>query len=160
MITFKPIALSRHKDVTLKFREDSYVASFGNADLFYKQNGARGETYFEWLEAKLSADPEFAVHVWRDDEIIGQMELGLLKSDATCGYVNLYYLALEARGTGVSADLDQYAVDIFRRRGLKRMRLSVSPTNFRALAYYVKMGWRDLGPRADAPEVHFMEKSI
>lgn len=44
--------------------------------------------------------------------------------------------------------------------GLKKARLSVSPTNERAIKFYEKMKWVDLGPREDHPEVHFMEKVI
>ena len=28
------------------------------------------------------------------------------------------------------------------------------------IAFYKKMGWKDLGPRQDAPEVNFMEKIL
>ncbi len=33
-------------------------------------------------------------------------------------------------------------------------RLSISPTNQRALRFYVRRGWTDSGPRPDMPEVH------
>lgn len=38
--------------------------------------------------------------------------------------------------------------------------LSVSPTNARALAYYRKHHWRDLGLRPGRDDVHLMRRAI
>ncbi len=43
---------------------------------------------------------------------------------------------------------------------LIKSRLSVSPTNLQAIRFYEKMGWKDLGPRLDHPEVHWMERVL
>jgi hypothetical protein len=61
---------------------------------------------------------------------------------------------------GVGEFLDNYATQYFHNKQLKCARLSVSPQNNRAIAFYKKMGWKDLGPRQDAPEVNFMEKIL
>jgi ribosomal protein S18 acetylase RimI-like enzyme len=52
--------------------------------------------------------------------------------------------------------LHDYTVTLFRRHGMKQARLSVSPTNARAFAYYRKCGWQDLGPRKGHEHVHEM----
>lgn len=151
---FKILDLDRNLAEAIHFREDSYVCSFGNADRF------QAEEYVAWLKGRINQDPEFAVHIWLGDRLIGQMEIGQFKSDPAAGYINLYYLVPELRGKGLSSSLDQYATQRFRARGYRRALLSVSPTNSRALRYYQRQGWRDLGPRPEAPEVHLMEKLI
>ena len=47
-------------------------------------------------------------------------------------------------------------VALFQRHQVRVARLTVSPTNGRALRYYARHGWRDLGPRAGASHVHDM----
>ena len=47
-----------------------------------------------------------------------------------------------------------------RNRGVGSMQLSVSPTNARALAYYRKHGWRDLGLRPGRDNVHLWERDV
>lgn len=157
---FKPINLDFHVDYCIRFREDSFVVSFGDTKKFYEEDGRGAERYIEWLKAKIAKDPGLAVHFFLDDQIVGQIELGYLKDDPTCGYVNLYYLTPEVRGKGLGKSLDEYVVNYFKSRKIERLRLSVSPTNLPAITFYKKMGWRDLGPRQDHPEVHYMEKLI
>lgn len=98
------------------------------------------------------------MHLLQGGVIVGQMELGSFKTDPSIGYVNLYYLAAEVRGTGLSSVLDNYATNYFVSRGFTSARLSVSPSNSRAIRFYEKHGWHDLGPRPGRPEVHLMEK--
>ncbi|WP_409477113.1 GNAT family N-acetyltransferase [Pseudobdellovibrio sp. HCB154] len=156
----KPINLAQTKETCIKFREDSYVVSFGDAKRFYEADGKGADRYIEWLHSKLEKDPGLAVHCFLDGELIGQIELGYLKTDSTCGYVNLFYLIPSVRGKGLGAHLDIYAIDYFKAKNIKRVMLSVSPTNTSAIAFYKKRGWIELGPRPDHPEVHNMEKSI
>jgi ribosomal protein S18 acetylase RimI-like enzyme len=59
---------------------------------------------------------------------------------------------------GLGAQLDRFAVDFLCRAGHRAARLCVSPTNLPAVAFFRKHQWRDMGPRADHPEVHYMEK--
>ncbi|MGE4132784.1 MAG: GNAT family N-acetyltransferase [Bdellovibrionales bacterium] len=74
--------------------------------------------------------------------------------------MNLYYLVPELRGQGFSNHLEEFAVSHLKSRGFTRARLSVSPSNVRAVRFYEKNGWRDMGPRPDHPEVRLMEKSL
>jgi GNAT superfamily N-acetyltransferase len=151
---FRILDLERNLEEAIRFREDSFACSFGSDYPF------QAEEYVTWLKDRVSRDPEFAVHVWLGDQLVGQMEIGQFKTDPTAGYINLYYLIPEMRGRGLSASLDEYAMQRFRIRGYKRALLSVSPTNGRALRYYQRQGWRDLGARPEAPEVHLMEKLV
>jgi ribosomal protein S18 acetylase RimI-like enzyme len=74
--------------------------------------------------------------------------------------VNLFYLIEGMRGGGVSAELQAYAMDFMRRHGVANAQLSVSPTNARALAFYRKHGWRDLGLRPGRDNVNLMECDV
>jgi ribosomal protein S18 acetylase RimI-like enzyme len=59
-------------------------------------------------------------------------------------------------------------VNFFISLGLNKILLSVSPDNKRALTFYEKHGWKDLGARFSddelkknkIPQVHLMEKAI
>lgn len=75
---FKPIQLDKHREVCVHFREDSFMVSFGDAQRFYEADGKGAERYIEWLKAKISKDPNSAVHCWVDNQIVGQIELGYL----------------------------------------------------------------------------------
>jgi len=99
-------------------------------------------------------------HVWRNGTIVGQLEMIVMNTPKRLGYVNLFYLVPEMRGPGLGDALHQHAVSLFRGMGVDCMRLSVSPSNGRALRYYRKHGWKDLGPRPDAPHVNLMELSL
>ena len=157
-LEFLPIDLEKHQDVCLKFREDSFVVSFGSAASFYGSDGEGAERYLEWLKQRMSEIPGSCVHVWDGEHIIGQIEMRKSRDDAQAGYVNLFYLIPECRGKGLGSLLDEYAAMFFKRFGCKAARLSVSPTNSAAVKFYIKHGWKDLGMREDRTEVHIMEK--
>jgi ribosomal protein S18 acetylase RimI-like enzyme len=72
--------------------------------------------------------------VWRNDEIIGQIEMRPHGSPPI-GYVNLFYLIPAARGSGTAESLHEYAVSVFAGLGLEKLQLSVSPSNERAIGF-------------------------
>jgi ribosomal protein S18 acetylase RimI-like enzyme len=167
-LKFEPINLQKDSAICVKFRADSFSASFGHDRDFWGEDGQGDMRYLEWLKKKLSLSPQMAFHLWSRAEIIGQVELDFYKGDKEVGYVNLYYLSPSYRGCGVSTCLDQFVVNFFVSLGLRKILLSVSPDNTRAIAFYKKHGWNDLGPRFSdeelernrIPQVHLMEKSI
>jgi ribosomal protein S18 acetylase RimI-like enzyme len=157
-VTFLPVDLERDADVCVLFRRDAHVCSFGHGDAFATMaDGATG--YLQGLRERLASLPAGIVHVWRDARIIGQIE-ARIPAGASGGYISLFYLVPEERGAGAGDALHEYAVSLFRRHQLAEARLSVSPTNPRAVRYYQKHGWRDLGPRPGAEPVHLMELEI
>jgi GNAT superfamily N-acetyltransferase len=103
--------------------------------------------------------PNSCVHVWKEDRIIGQIEMRRWRDDPSIGYVNLFYLVPEFRGQGLGQQLDQYASRFFKRLGCRSARLNASPTNRVAMSFYLKYGWVDLGPQKDAPDVHLLKKA-
>ncbi|MNJ96663.1 Mycothiol acetyltransferase [compost metagenome] len=159
-LKFEPVNIDEARDICVAFRADSFAVSFGDVSKFYGPDGNGADKYIEWLKAKVEKDPFSVLHVWLDEKIIGQMELGQLRDSPEFGYVNLFYLTPEHRGRGLGAELEKHAVEYFKMRGHQIARLCVSPTNAPAVSFYKKMGWSDLGPRPGHPEVHFMEKSL
>lgn len=159
-LTFIPIDLNFHEDLCVRFSEDAFVESFGDASRFHENDGKGSERYRLWLRERLANDPTSAALVTQDSKIIGQVTAGKWRQDASVGYVNLYYLIPEKRGVGLSRYLEDYAVNYLKGLGFTRARLSVSPTNKRAVRFYEKNGWKDIGPRPGHPEVHLMEKTL
>jgi ribosomal protein S18 acetylase RimI-like enzyme len=157
-LVFKTIDLDTHASVCIAFRRDSYICSFGE-DGFFQEDGSDGVQYIEWLRLHINKFPDGYVHAWHGDKIVGQMEMQILE-EPRHGYVNLFYLVEEMRGTGVSEELQEYAMDFMRRHRVQIAQLSVSPTNARALAFYHKHGWRDLGLRPGRDNVNLMECDV
>ncbi len=79
----------------------------------------------------LSGKREF-IHVWRDSEIIGQIEFSFDSQLPELGYINLFYLKKEYRGTGISRAMHEYAINRLAGAACRGALLSVSKTNARA----------------------------
>lgn len=166
-LEFKVIDLDKDKDkdIAIKFLADSFLISFGTDKGFWELYGRDGQGYIDELKKR---DPKKSgsFHIWKKDKIIGQTNLSLFRDDVTWGYVNLYYLKKEFRGKGHSKFIDIFAVNILKGLGVHKAKLSVSPTNTRAMKFYEKNGWVDKGLRifdnskaqtAFGP-LHYMEK--
>jgi len=158
LLAFRPIDLEAHAPLCAAFRRDSYLCSFG-VDCFFEEAGPGGAHYLERLRQRIERFPDGYVHVWQGDRIVGQMEMQV-RGDPPIGYVNLFYLIEEMRGSGVAGQLHDYALDFCARHGVERAQLSVSPNNARAMAFYRKHGWRDLGPRPGREIVNLMERGV
>lgn len=159
-LSFAPVNLEETKALCIQFRVDSFVISFGDDKNFYGEDGKGEERYLRFLQDKIAIDPYTVVHLFHDKTIIGQIELGRLKTDSSIGYVNLFYLIPSYRGQGLGSHLEDYAVSYFKKLGLSKIMLSVSPTNKAAIAFYQKHGWIDIGTHPLNSEVRNMEKTI
>ena len=159
-LRFEPIDLESAAKTAVGFRADSFVCSFGSDERFYEADGRGDERYLVWMRELMRALPGSCVHVWKDDTVIGQLEMSRFKADPRIGYVNLYYLVPSYRNRGLGRRLDEYATAFLDSSGFRTARLSVSPTNQQAMRFYLKNDWRDLGPRSGHPEVHLMEKEL
>ncbi len=158
-LTFRTIDIDQNADLCIRFRRDSFVCSFGSDEAFVEHFGNDGDRYIQWLNQRIAELPEGCVHVWDGDSIIGQMEISI-DVDRLRGYIFLFYLVPSARGGGASEHLHSYALKILRQHKVRRVQLSVSPSNSRAVAYYEKHGWRDLGPRPGHEKVHLMQLDL
>ncbi|WP_296259569.1 MULTISPECIES: GNAT family N-acetyltransferase [unclassified Pseudomonas] len=156
-LAFRPVDLDAHYDVCQRFRIDALMCTFGSAELFYQSDGGP-EGYVIWLRERAAKLPGCLVHVWRDEEIIGQIEMDRLKSDISIGYVNLFYLVSEQRGQGLGALLEAYAWRFLSGLGCQSLRLSAAPNNRPAWVFYKNNGWQDLGPREPGRGTHTLHK--
>jgi len=143
----------------IKNRADSFFTSFGTDEKFWSEF-PDGSGYIEWLKSKLEKFPASIVCLYLEDTLIGQLEFGRYKPQPDCGYVNLFYLIPEFRSKGAGALLNLYTECHFAEDSVQKLLLSVSPKNSTAIRFYSKHGWKDLGPRPNAPEGYLMEKSI
>lgn len=141
-IEFKTINLENDLETCIQFRRDSYLVSFGKLEGFDDFM----KPYEKRMRERIAYFPQGNCHLWRSGEIIGQTEMKFI-DDPDIGYVSLFYLLPEVRGMGYGKDLHLRAVQEFSKIGKKRLNLSVSPDNHRAVAYYAKMGWTNPGPR-------------
>jgi ribosomal protein S18 acetylase RimI-like enzyme len=158
-LAFCPIDLERHADLFVTFRRDSYASSVERgADWFGQQNGTDGSGYISRLQELLREFPAGCVHAWDSDRIVAQLEF-TKRADGT-GYVNLFYLVPDVRGSAGGAELHAYVLAQFQALQVTRAKLCISSTNPRAVAFYRKFGWRDIGPREDHPGFRFYELDI
>jgi len=150
-LIFTPINFENHASLCVKFRADSFLESFGTTEPFFEVD-TDGVQYIEWLKGRIGATYN-GLHIWYQGNIIGQLELGRRKIEDNFGYVNLYYLIPEVRGKGFSSNLDEFATSYLKGLGYRKARLSVSPTNKRAIRFYLKNGWNDLGITSDVSQI-------
>lgn len=148
---FKTIDLTRNLDDCLRFRRDSYIVSFGGDEGFE----ASMTNYVQRMRERIAYLPRGNCHLWEEGRIIGQTEMKFVE-DPDVGYVSLLYLESAYRGQGYGKMLHQRAVEVFSALGKKHMKLSVSQSNQRALAFYFKHGWKSLGPRPGKEHVELM----
>jgi ribosomal protein S18 acetylase RimI-like enzyme len=159
-LVFLPIDLMGESALAVQFSEDAFVCSFGTADRFWAEAGRDGRKWIARLGEKLAADARMAVNACLNGAIVGQVVLGTSDTQPNAGHVNLYYLIPEWRGRGLAQQLDTYAIAVLRDQGYRLATLNVSPTNAAAVRFYLRCGWRPLGPRADAPYVDTMERTL
>lgn len=69
-LDFRLIDFDNNEDLAIRFREESFVVSFGDASAFHETDGRGPERYLEWLKAKHSRDPKSVLHIGSDDKII------------------------------------------------------------------------------------------
>ncbi len=135
---------------------DTHFSSFGSLDDF--ADNAEGEEHLiARIRNKLIDRPGSCLHVWKNEQIVGQLQMGQF-ADPKIGYINLLYVVPEYRGAGIASLIEDYASAHLQEQGFQSARLSVTLQNHRAIRFYLKKGWKDLGARADWPIAHNMEK--
>lgn len=154
-LEFKTINLTQDLETCIQFRRESYLISFGNLEQFEQDM----KTYVERMEHRISYFPQGNCHLWLDGEIIGQTEMKFVE-DPVVGYVSFFYLMPSVRGKGYGAALHARAVEEFSAIGRQVLQLSVSPSNSRALAFYAKMGWKNMGPRPGKEHMRLLAYSL
>ncbi|KXZ18419.1 GNAT family N-acetyltransferase [Bacillus nakamurai] len=141
---FQRINLNKHEETAVSFWKDSFIASFGTADGFNR------EEYLSWLSGQIQRFPDGFVMAYHMQQPIGQLELSIKTyQHKEIGYVHLYYIIPQERGRGYGSKLDAYAQDFFRTYGVTEYHLRVSPSNKGALTFYRKQNMQALGLESD-----------
>ena len=151
--TFRTIDLASHSHVALRFRDESIRDGGGTLD-----RDRSDRQYLAWLRERIVSEPRFAVHAWKDATIVGEVVLDRYWHDPSAGWVNRYYLVPAERSTGAAAELDAYTETVFTALGMARAYVAAFPHNERAMRFYLRQGWRDLGPPPWEPRVHLLER--
>ena len=159
-VRFETIDLDRHEDLCVAFVDETFRASFGDPDRFRREFGPNGEVYRVWLRDAVRDHPGGHVHAWIGEVIVGQIAMRPLSETPDIGYVHLVYVAPDWRATGVGDRLDAYTSAWLREQGCRRARLSVSETNERAIRFYRRCGWTDVGPRPGKPGERVLERAL
>ena len=140
-IKFLPINTTRDLERAVEFRRAGFIAAFGDANDFDVADGNGAHQYRELMLRRCDIQPLMHVHMWKNEQIIGQIEAHPLTKNPLVGYVNFYFLLPEFRGTGLGQLLDEYMTEVFNNVGCTIMQLRATPSNQRALKYYQKLGY-------------------
>ena len=150
------------KDVEtcVRMRRDMYRTSFGTEAGFDEGMGPGNAHYIEQLRERISQVPEGNAHLWRDDRIVGQLEMRLLDEDPDVIYLSLINLVPEYRGHGLGKKLHAHAMEVARKLGKRLMRLSVAQGNAQAMLFYRRLGWVVVGTRPNVKPMAVMEVPV
>jgi RimJ/RimL family protein N-acetyltransferase len=149
MLKFVKINFQAHMKECVRFREDSFKASFPESDE-WKRYWNEAE-YRAWIVGYAKQYPNGVLHIWREEDLIGQLEFSYT---VKTGHINLYYLRPGYRGRGYGVIAHAHVVRTLLNHGCKTATLRVSPTNTRAIAFYKNIGWMDLGQDPKYSHVH------
>ena len=159
MLEFRPYDIA-HIQRSFDFLLETFCISFGSDKVQWPNN--LGSYHFEKYKAdieRLLLNKEyFFFSVFRDSQLIGQVELKKLKD--SIGYVSFFYLIPEYRNQGFGRELIEFSMRELKRNDCHKARLTVSELNVAALKFYAKNGWKSLGPDPSRPLGITMEKEI
>lgn len=151
-IVLREVILDWDLPTCRNFSTDAFVASFGNVD----RMEPAGFDWNDWFARKVAAFPEGNLLALRGAIPVGHISLDVELHERTAQF-HLLYVIPEERGSGVADQLHDYALALCARFGVQRASLNVSPSNLRAVHFYRRHSWIDLGPRPGHEYVHVME---
>jgi ribosomal protein S18 acetylase RimI-like enzyme len=142
-LSYRTIDLRRDARLVVAHQLDACICSFGDASRF---QGAR--RYLRWVESKLEEFPDGFLMAFAAGRCVGQIELEA-PYGLNWGYANLFYVTPEFRGMGFGQLLHHRAEAYFKSWEAMQINLHCSPTNWRALNFYRKLGYRRIGDHND-----------
>ena len=141
-LVYRPVDLKRDLPVAISFRKDTHLISFGDTKQFDQAQLIRAFNAFQ-------ADfPEFFLHIWFDDKIIGQLEFrsGLTSDKGErYGYINLIYIAAEYRKLGFGQQVHDFMLTKMKNDGCAYACLRYLPLNQTAERFYLRNHWQAEG---------------
>lgn len=147
----------RENEATYKaFYRSAWLAAHGDLKFFTP------DWFYDSAVRRCAQDPGAIVGIYREDELIGILELDADRGRRDgYGWISLICLKEEHRGAGLGVQPLGYAILHFRKEGMRSLRLHVSEENARAVAFYKRWGFEIIKtePGAGAP-LFLMEKAL
>jgi len=141
-LIYAPVNLTQDIKTCIKFRKDTWNVSYGSVANFSK------EETINWFNHLKAESPNGFLHVWYNEKIIGQLEfkfIGENTSEVKMGYVYLFYLSPEYRGTGLGQKIHDYTLELLANNDCGGAMLRYIPGNATAEKFYIKNGWSKSG---------------
>ena len=136
VLAYRTIDPDADADFAVEAYRDACRASYGTDDSF---PGRR--RHLAWLRSRVEEFPDGHVLALLDGRPVGQMELQV-PYGLTTGYVNLYYVVPELRGSGLARRMHGYAERYFRSWEADTIELHVAALNERAMGFYRALGYQ------------------
>lgn len=145
-IEFKRADLNENMSSCIEFRRDSFQINYGDEKSFDNEMGLAGETYASGIVEFQEKYPYGVIHVWRNTEIIGQIEFHIEALFTDKAFIPMFYLIPSQRGSGIGSMMHDYLIQTLRNSECNGARIPVSSSNDRGVAFYKKHGWRYAKP--------------
>ena len=145
-----------NEDTYKAFYRSAWLAAHGDLEFFTP------DWFFDSAVRLYEEDPRSVVGVYKDDELIGILELDGARGRASgYGWISLICLKEDYRGAGLGVQPLGYAILYFRRLSMSSVRLHVSEENAKAVSFYKRYGFEIIKkePGAGAP-LFLMEKTL
>ena len=121
-------------------RKDAWQTVYGGLE------GFDGPAFFRDACHEAIGAPDALCDVMLHSEPVGVIQLAPDRfADRKIGYIPFLYLKPELRGRELGIQLIGHAVSFFRKRGRTHLQICVSPNNRRAMAFYRKYGFQEVG---------------
>lgn len=141
-LEFRPVNLEKHLQQSIKFRQDTWLVSYGNLD------GYSEKDTINWFEKLAVSNPSGFLHIWLDDALIGQLEFNCQLLDdkqKPFVYINLFYLIDAYRGKNAANLIHEYVMQQAATNQCEYALLRYIPGNIRAKKFYLKHAWNKVG---------------
>lgn len=159
-MTLGPLDLQRHGATAISLGREAFVESFESPERFEQEHGPDGDGLLPFLHARAANEPRWVTAAEEDGRLVGLLVLGTLAGPPARGHLMLLVVEPAARGTGLASRLLAHAVTMLRELGWDRARLHVTQRNVRAMRFYLREGWSDVGEHPGVPGVRILELGL
>ncbi len=155
-----PLDLAAHGPAVIALARMAFVESFGSLERFEAQHGPDGTGVLTELSGRQARHPWALWGAVEDGVLRGLLVLGSLDERPPIGHVVIISVVPEARGTGLGSALLAHAARTLAAAGFVRARLRAGERNRRALRFYLREGWSDVGPHPAVPGMRVLERAL
>lgn len=144
----------KEKGLYERFRQEAWLSVHGT------DKPCPGDQFYEAAKKASEEVPRSVMVAMVGDEIAGLLQMDLQRyAKEKAGYIPFYYMNAAFRKRGLGIQLIGQAVSTFRPLGREKLRLRCSPDNAVAERFYMRNGFRVIGPAPDsAVPLNLLEK--